>query len=155
MTNSPDDRRHRLLKATATFALLAASPLAICSGQPEYPTPQQQVASESRLLEIRVRGDLSGRDVALQLAPGELSPGFKLPDRRTYRVKASMIRTDPRFGPIYALVLADVSGNPLNQMNIASNTTATFGKQRVQVYLLSLEQAKRVQRASQAQGHDR
>ncbi|SBV52625.1 hypothetical protein XBLMG947_3422 [Xanthomonas bromi] len=87
--------------------------------------------------------------------PGELSPVFKLPDNRTYRVKASMIRTDPRFGPNYALVFADASGDPLNRMNIASNTTATFGEQHVQVYLLSLEQATQVQGVSKAQGRYR
>ncbi|ATS23711.1 hypothetical protein PK69_19665 [Xanthomonas phaseoli pv. phaseoli] len=125
------------------------------SGQQGDPAPQHLVAPDRQLLEIRVRGDLSGRDVELELTPGELSPIVKLPDRRSYRVKASTIRTDPRFGPIYALVLADASGNPLNRMNIASNTTATFGEQRVQVYLLSLEQATHVQSVSKAQGRYR
>ncbi|PPV05506.1 hypothetical protein [Xanthomonas bromi] len=125
------------------------------SGQNGDPATQHLVASERQLLDVRVRGDLSGRDVELQLMPGELSPVFKLPDNRTYRVKASMIRTDPRFGPNYALVFADASGDPLNRMNIASNTTATFGEQHVQVYLLSLEQATQVQGVSKAQGRYR
>ncbi|WP_225042825.1 hypothetical protein [Xanthomonas campestris] len=134
-----DERRLFLLSAIAT-ALLAASPIAAYSAQQAETTAHHRAVPNKQILEVKVRGDLSGREVELQLSPGEISPVLVLPDNRKYRIRASIIRTDSRFGDIYALVLADAKGKTLAEMNIAGNTTATFGDHRVQIYLLPIEQ---------------
>ncbi|MCC5069566.1 hypothetical protein [Xanthomonas campestris] len=141
MKKMTTDERRRFLKGAATTAFLAASPITAYSVQQANPNALHRAIPESQTLELKVRGDLSGTEIELQLIPGEISPILSLPNNRKYRVKASIVRTDPRFGHIYALVLADANGKTLAEMNIAGNTTATFSDHRVQIYLLSIEQA--------------
>ncbi|MEA9557588.1 hypothetical protein VC273_17305 [Xanthomonas nasturtii] len=141
MKDMKADQRRRYLRGAVCIALFAASPIAAYSAQQEDTTALHRAIPKKQILEVKVRGDLSGRDVDLELSPGEISPVLVLPDNRKYRVKASIIRTDPRFGDIYALVLADAKGKTLAEMNIAGNTTATFGDHSVQIYLLPIEQA--------------
>ncbi|WP_349656900.1 hypothetical protein [Xanthomonas sp. 10-10] len=141
MKDMKTDELRRFLMGAVAIALLAASPIAAYSAQRANTTALQQATPRKQILEVKVRGDLSGREIDLQLSPGEISPVLILPDNRKYRVKASIIRTDHLFGDIYALVLADANGRTLAEMNIAGNTTATFSDHRVQIYLLPIEQA--------------
>ena len=90
---------------------------------------------------MQVLRDLRQPSTDLQLVPGKLSALLPLAGNGTYRVKINPTDITTRFGPIYRLTLADAQGMPLEEMNIGSDTTATFTSYGVQVYALSIEQA--------------
>ncbi|EKU23663.1 MULTISPECIES: hypothetical protein [Xanthomonas translucens group] len=145
-THTNDSRRHFLLgtAATAIAAIVpaaAAATAATDARATQAAAPLGRALPETQTFAVQVLGDLRQLSTDLQLIPGQLSEPLALKGNGTYRVKISPTDITTRFGPIYRLTLADAQGMPLEEMNIGSDTTATFTRYGVQVYALSIEQA--------------
>ncbi|MBB5878222.1 MULTISPECIES: hypothetical protein [Xanthomonas] len=147
MTTHTNDSRRNFLFGTAATAIAAIIPAAAASaaatgaGAPQASSPVGRALPETQIFAVQVLGDLRQPSTDLQLIPGQLSEPLALKGNGTYRVKISPTEITTRFGPIYRLTLADAQGTPLEEMNIGSDTTATFSRYGVQVYALSIEQA--------------
>jgi hypothetical protein len=90
---------------------------------------------------VKIVSNLFDAPISIQLAPDAFSAPIRLSNGSTYRVKITPLNKETRFGHVYSLVLADASGQQLDNMNIGSNTTATFRRFGVQVYVLAIQQA--------------
>ncbi|MET0549741.1 MAG: hypothetical protein ABW002_10775 [Xanthomonas sp.] len=146
MTTHTNDSRRNFLFGTAATAIAAmipaaASAAATGASAPQTAPPVGRALPETQTFAVQVLGDLRQPSTDLQLIPGQLSEPLALKGNGTYRVKISPTDITTRFGPIYRLTLADAQGAPLEEMNIGSDTTATFARYGVQVYALSIEQA--------------
>lgn len=147
MTTHTNDSRRTFLFGTAATAIAAIVPAAAASaasagaGAPQTTHSVGRALPETQTFAVHVLGDLRQPSTDLQLIPGQLSEPLALKGNGTYRVKISPTDITTRFGPIYRLTLADAQGAVLEEMNIGSDTTATFSRYGVQVYALSIEQA--------------
>lgn len=143
MNNKSNNARRSFLKGTVLSAAAAFVPLADAwSEEQSARLPAAHMAMpETQMLEVVVRGDLSGSEVNLELVPGSISQVIQFSGRRAFKISATPVKMDERFGQIYSLVLADKEGKVLEKMNVAGNTTATFSQYGVQIYLVSIAQA--------------
>jgi hypothetical protein len=140
--------RRKFLKSAAAAAAVAAATVATL---PSFAHADQQQdgslpgdgpkleTSSTQVFKITVRADLSGSGVDLELQPGQLSEPVDLGNKGVFRVSCTPLNRATPFGPVYSLALTDVNGNAVAQMNIGSNTTATFTRLGVQVYMLSFD----------------
>ena len=94
----------------------------------------------NQVFAIRATNNLHEPPVQVQIGPEEVSPPLRLSGGFTYRVKVSPLERVTRFGKAYRLQLLDGEGRRIDEMNVGSNTTATFQRFGVQVYVLSLRQ---------------
>jgi|GEM_PF-6355438 hypothetical protein len=122
------------------LALISAVPKAMASDVPESPLSDTNTEiSPTQIFKITVRDDLTTPGVNLDLAPGQPSELIYLSKAGAIRVSCTPTGRKSAFGPSYSLVVSSESGETIGQMNIGSNTTATFTNLGVQIYMLSFD----------------
>lgn len=140
--------RRKFLKSAAAATTAAAmagmiAPIAYAGNGRSAAQPVDESndfkVSPTQVLKVTVRGNLTGSEVDLELKPGQLSDPIDLGEKGIFRVSCTPLKKSSPFGPVYSLVLTDINGKLAEQMNIGSNTTATFTDLGVQVYLLSFD----------------
>jgi hypothetical protein len=133
--------RRSFLKRAVTVALgfvLAPSLPTIAGGSSGLKVAGQ--APLSQIFETTVRNNLFDPPKHVELQLGVASKEILFRDSSAYRLTIFPTHKKPVLGNIiYKLVLSDAKGRKLDEMNVGSNTTATFRRFGVQVYILSVQ----------------
>lgn len=140
------DRRKFLKSASvvgmgALIAAAAVPSLGLATDASSGAAPLPTAQNTSTIFAVKITNSLFNNPISVRLLPNELSDPIKLTDGSIYRVSVTPAGANSKFGQVYSLVLADQNGHKLDQMNVGSNTTATFHRFGVQVYMMSIQYA--------------
>jgi hypothetical protein len=134
-------RRRFLRTATMVSLAVGLSTGGVASAFPAAATGTN-VPAQQAITQIQLSYQTSLRQIpkTIVLPIGSWSGPIIASDRRAYRVKVVPVTfaVKPELGPVFAVILGDVSGNELARINLGDGATGTFADFGVQVDILSM-----------------
>jgi hypothetical protein len=141
LANTSTSRRRFLRTATMVSLAVGLSAGGIATALPAAAN-STNVDAQQTITRVQVSYVTSLRQLpkTVVLPIGSWSDPIIASDRRAYRVKVVPVNfaVKPELGPVFAVILGDVSGNELARINLGDGATGTFADFGVQIDILSM-----------------
>jgi hypothetical protein len=132
-------RRRRFLKNTLiASAVLGFSFVSVVqAGQSAAAVSSGSTAAASTRMLVSVTGSLYEVPQSIDLPLGVWSDVIKLKGKGDIRVKVipSAAHVDPKFGPVFTVIMGDASGKELGRINLGNRAIGTFTDYGIQFFI--------------------